>query len=121
MTTNGELTRLAAKAAGFNGTVTEYENGYVEMGLSNHFNPNGGNVWNPLRIDGDALRLVVKLGLLLDCRYTDPILMKYNKVTYWVDPSKSTELYFDDVELDFYAATRRAIVRAAAEIGKSIK
>lgn len=55
--------------------------------------------WNPLTNDGDALRLAVKLG---------------------IDVSKAQLVYYDKTSNDPYAATRRAIVRTAAEIGKAI-
>ena len=55
-------------------------------------------VWNPLEHDGDALRLAVKLHLLEHS---------------WLGDMSN--------EPDPYAATRRAIVRAAAEIGKEMK
>ena len=54
--------------------------------------------WNPLTDDGDALRLAVKLKL-------------------WTHSGMGA--FLD--EPDPYAATRRAIVRAAAEIGKAMK
>lgn len=59
--------------------------------------------WNPLTDDGDALRLVVKLGI---------------DVVFWegfVTAEYEREMYKDDP----YAAVRRAIVKAAAEMGKS--
>ena len=56
--------------------------------------------WNPLTDDGDALRLAVKCLPFITLRYTRE------------DWEKSGE--------DGYAATRRAIVRAAAEIGRSM-
>lgn len=64
--------------------------------------------WNPLTDDGDALRLVVKLQLLVDlddegCYVVSEILPL--RESYSTDP---------------YAATRRAITRAAAEIGKAM-
>lgn len=58
--------------------------------------------WNPLTDDGDALRLAVKLGIL----------------------NLDDALFCGDGSIDFqdepYAATRRAIVRAAAEIGRAM-
>jgi hypothetical protein len=54
--------------------------------------------WNPLTDDGDALRLAVKLNL-------------HRAI------AEAHRLVSNDV--DFYAATRRAIVLAAAEIGRS--
>lgn len=60
--------------------------------------------WNPLLDDGDALRLVVKLGLIDEYKWKAPI----------------TGAIFDECNRDWYAATRRAIVVAAAEIGKAM-
>jgi hypothetical protein len=59
--------------------------------------------WNPLTDDGDALRLAVKLRLTphIDGNLTDC--------------EDCTVAHLDDP----YAATRRAITRAAAEIGKA--
>ena len=99
-----ELLELAAKAAGY-----EYakHGGYIVVdGIP-------GN-WNPLTDDGDALRLAVKLGLMID------IQNKVNATSVWTtDESGSAD--FDAAHgKDPYAATRRAIVRAAAEIGKAI-
>ena len=61
--------------------------------------------WNPLTDDGDALRLAVKLNLF----------NTRSKGYEWPD----AEL-FARHEDDPYAATRRAITRAAAEIGKAM-
>jgi len=54
--------------------------------------------WKPLTDDGDALRLAVKLGIL----------------------EHAASLSQFQNESDPYDATRRVIVRAAAEIGKSM-
>lgn len=59
--------------------------------------------WNPLTDDGDALRLAVKLGLY----DLDDLLFQFG-----TDP-------LIDTGIDPYAATRRAIVRAAAAIGSA--
>ena len=87
--TDFELTRLAFKAA-FSGTdLTE--------DMMRH--------WSPLTDDGDALRLAVKLrigNLWAMQEWSRQDLQEAN--TAWIS--------------DPYAATRRAIVRAAAEIGK---
>ena len=67
--------------------------------------------WNPLTDDGDALRLVVKLRMALDAGGVTP---------------KSETIYVGGLEgflaseptgPDIYAATRLAIVRAAAAMG----
>lgn len=69
--------------------------------------------WSPLTDDGDALRLAVKLRLSIknsDIRAN--VLAQVEHGTGW---HTCTEPHGSD---DF-AATRRAIVRAAAEIGKA--
>jgi hypothetical protein len=62
--------------------------------------------WNPLTDDGDALRLAVKLSfdIHVDSNLTEVIYL-----------NETTEAHLGDP----YSATRRAIVRAAAEIGKA--
>ena len=65
----------------------------------------GHSVWNPLTDDGDALRLAVKLQLLID-------LDDSSCYVAGEEPSLR-EQYGSDP----YAATRRAIVRAAAAMG----
>ena len=69
--------------------------------------------WDPLTDDGDALRLAVKLHIDLDA-YANAVRC-CKSVDF--DDSEGTEAWesFGD---DPHAATRRAIVRAAAEIGK---
>lgn len=62
-------------------------------------------VWNPLIDDGDALRLAVKLKIgIQPCRN-------------WCDTTDGTIVLHENNNGDEYAAARRAIVRAAAEIG----
>jgi hypothetical protein len=76
-------------------------------------NDAGHGYWNPLTDDGDALRLAVKLGL--------NIMQQPDCAEPWVDicgpDVEADELYGTDP----FAATRRAIVRAAAEIGRVMK
>lgn len=69
--------------------------------------------WNPLKDDGDALRLAVKLGILF---LIDVQCGKVVKKTVVTDGKTKHEVNHDG---DPYAATRRAIVLAAAEIGRS--
>jgi hypothetical protein len=71
----------------------------------------GERPWNPLTDDGDALRLAVKLGLTIN-PYKRGIFVSRDE-----DEPVITEEWSDDD----YAATRRASVRAAAEIGRSMK
>ena len=67
--------------------------------------------WNPLTDDGDALRLAVKLKFLID---VDGFFC--TTVTDGATADKC-ELHNGEPEV----ATRLAIVKAAAEIGKSMK
>ena len=68
--------------------------------------------WNPLVDDGDAFRLSVKLNIAV--RRSDEYDASYAVSPY--DPTLISE-----TDADPYAATRRAIVRAAAEIGRTMK
>lgn len=109
--TDKELLELAAKAAGIE---IEWYAPNVEVWDFAQV-PN----WNPLTDDGDALRLAVKLNLIVGaygsyasvCRTFAPKANYPDEITVW----------HSEVNNDPYAATRRAIVRAAAEIGKEIK
>lgn len=60
--------------------------------------------WNPLIDDGDALRLAVKLGFISPGRWPDAGLIACQ------------QLAERGGAIDWYAATRRAIVRAAAAL-----
>lgn len=69
-----------------------------------------GDNWNPLTDDGDAFRLAVKLGIGLGFEQeTVSAYQHYPHDDYFVE-------YIDEQEPA--AATRRAIVRAAAAIGE---
>jgi hypothetical protein len=70
--------------------------------------------WNPLTDDDDALRLAVKLGI-------DITFEAFGSVMAGKDaPALGFWCACEDIGSDVYAATRRAIVRAAAEIGRSM-
>ena len=104
--TEHKLLELAAKAAGY--SIEQHVNYKHSPHLM--FALNGKN-WNPLTDDGDAFRLIVKLNLLIMPYPIDGAV----RVTRLDQPD--TIEHFGD---DHYAATRRAIVRAAAEIGKEM-
>ncbi|MHC2144556.1 hypothetical protein [Pseudomonas sp. 210_17 TE3656] len=76
--------------------------------------------WNPLINDGDALRLAVVMGsadrLGVAIHIVEPFDGDTGPYT-WIDAEKFGEFnhYHGD---DPFAATRRAIVEAAAEIGR---
>lgn len=93
-----DLLKLAAKAAGIEVDPANMDTPIVSIITTD------GDWWNPLEDDGDALRLAVRLritphidGNLTDCE-------------------GCTEAHLSDP----CAATRRAIVRAAAEIGRAM-
>ena len=91
-----DLLEKAAKAAGID---LEWEG------------PHSPRKWNPLTDDGDALRLAVKLRMMVDCvRGADVIEIFVN--------GEIRHIGIDITDSDPYAATRRAIVRAAAMIGE---
>jgi len=101
-----ELLELAAKAAGIETFRTS---------AGNLVTDNNGKSWNPLTDDGDALRLAVKLGLQVE-------IDGHNKREFVV--VRTSE--YNPIEirqtknLGAEQATRRAIVRAAAEIGRAM-
>lgn len=105
LNTDKELLELAAKAAGVEGEWVENSllDDYYKLPTTGILMWSDGrrHIWNPITSSGDALRLAVKLRLL------------------W-DEMELFDLYFDSNANDSYTATRRAIVRAAAEIGKNI-
>jgi hypothetical protein len=67
--------------------------------------------WNPLEDDGDAFRLAVKLQFRIDIMPWGAEAAKWNDYN---STGSEAEQHKDDP----YKATRRAIVRAAAEIGR---
>lgn len=99
---NRELLKLAAKASGELPPSWYGNDAYFDGVLSR---------WNPLADDGDALRLAVKLGLAV-YHWADEICVFNGNGTINVDIARTG---------DVYAATRRAIVIAAAEIGRSME
>jgi len=72
------------------------------------------DVWNPLLDDGDAFRLAVKLGLHVFCPDAEPVAVA--RFYPWDDKSRAAVRVFE-ADGDPAAATRRAVVRAAAALG----
>ena len=101
--TDRELLTLAAKAAGIGGPIVEA--GRI-LYICNEQSPLG--IWAPLTDDGDALRLAVKLGISVAqwMGNVSSLLPRANK--------EFNEEHGDDA----HAATRRAIVRAAAALAE---
>ena len=96
--TDRELLEAAAKAAGY--WAAEF-NCPANLPHKN---------WNPLTDSGDAFELAVKLRLTVNCSYDD--------VTLCGQEFTQKEVFIERNGEDPLAATRRAIVRAAAELGK---
>ncbi len=109
--TDRELLELAAKAAGkkvscvgdgrYGGNVVFYADNLY---------------WNPLADNGDAFELLAKLRLDIDFE-------KLYMVSVWCPPWNEwvTEYSDDGMGTDIAEKTRRAIVRAAAEVGRNMK
>ena len=112
-----ELLELAAKAARLKIDKSEYNGGGSgNTGFDILGNAvldwHNGKKWNPLRDDGDALRLAVKLKL--DVMFFEgfgEVIVESNDASV-----RCSELYGADT----MPATRRAIVRAAAEMGRRV-
>ena len=88
--TDRELLESAAKAAG----IAHVTPMMIEWGK-----------WNPLEDDGQALRLAVHLGFINPGQWP---CAGYNEADKMLQETGT---------VDWYAATRRAIVRAAAAMG----
>lgn len=108
--TDRELLELAAKAAGL-GKPYKW-NGWPYPKKSQFIDENNNiTFFDPLTDDGDALRLAVKLRFIVNIS----------------DLMERTRVLYDGCHVDYkhkgdpYAATRRAIVRAAAEIGRNMQ
>lgn len=101
-----ELLELAAKAAGI----------HLTWGGPDKDMPRRTDtldLWIPHTDDGDALRLAVKLNMCVTS-FTDEQMVGY------VVNGEGHNVR-EDPGQDPYAATRRAIVRAAAEVGRQMQ
>lgn len=102
-----ELLESAARAAGY-GELRILDDSSIIV---------NSRRWNPLADDGDALRLAVKLGIGVS---------SFMDESYSGENNVARARHFDFEEIDEHsddnggmeAATRRAIVRGAAELGK---
>lgn len=116
--TDRELLEMAAKAAGLEikpppaWAEGEWEGLIVfRNGGLHHTN------WNPLEDDSSALRLAVKLGMNL--ALVPGRAFAVAACGFDVNGAPNAEVVEPHAD-DPYAATRRAIVRAAAEIGRGM-
>lgn len=116
-TTDRDLLELAAKAAGIRydkEASKPHPKSGAFWGLWLVFDgeppEHARRHWNPLTDDGDALRLAVKLRLEFE----------WWKTGISANHASTPIMPIEHVGDDACAATRRAIVRAAAEIGKAM-
>ena len=109
--TDQQLLELAAKAAGIEVYWCDSNSCFWLADESDSF--------VPFDHDGDALRLAVKLrmDLLFDDKAIEVNATYHPKQ---IDGETIFPWAWESIEPDPYAATRRAIVRAAAEIGKTM-
>ena len=108
-----KLLEMAAKAAGIDLYAVWGEFGHFEGYRNGSLT---GDVWNSLTDDGDALRLAVRLRIqVTPGTYNKDEFSAYNGERH----AEAHEWYAPGVQ-DECAATRRAITRAAAEIGKGM-
>ena len=127
--TNREMLKFAAKAAGLHvGFERDGEDrgrydlywSIVHNQLVWHGKSTGSEYprpifWNPLIDDGDALRLAVKLGIeIIPDLQVNEVRTAFMVGSYGYNTA-------EEIGTDPLAATRRAIVRAAAEIGRRMK
>ena len=101
--TDRELLELAAKAAG----KTNWQS-------QTRWDSEGVPYWNPLTDDGDALRLAVKLGIRVEPSPRGCSVMWPGGAGLRVETILNSTIGADSA-----TSTRRAIVRAAAEIGRA--
>ena len=111
-----ELLELAAKAAGMEVWTDIDGNLYTSMQDLIE------KSWNPLTDDGDALRLAVKIGMGVLYETQEFMGGRVVEVSYNIDEDEGTcKVVTERLGDDPYAATRRAIVRAAAETARQEK
>lgn len=118
MKSDRELLELAAKA------ISIHPIAFASNGDVIHRLPGGGpesclaTAWNPLKDDGDALRLAVKCGIAIQLH---PAWV-YARAVIPADHLKWMEITEGwGISKDAMPSTRRAIVRAAAAIGEAMQ
>ena len=110
--TDKELLELAAKAA----DIELWHEDVFTKGLTQKISQSGILCWNPLTDDGDALRLAVQLSFIVSREYTE---VGKEAVVFYLNEIQHQMRCVVPHGNNPYAATRLAIVRAAAEIGKA--
>ena len=115
--TDKEMLELAAKAAGVNGHHPNDKDPGLHLASEPSYSQGVWTYWNPFLDDGDALRLAAKLKISIGWTIGNAVWAMY-------EPSQLA--FYESCERpdgsqNESSATRRAIVRAAAEIGRSMK
>ena len=105
-----ELLELAAKAAGLqiNRRAQAERDALIDPTTASLWINSESTAWNPLRDNGPALRLAVKLNIRFSGEWNGASVALHG-----------VQEFHESNGDDPCAATRRAIVRAAAEIGKA--
>ena len=111
-----ELLEMAAKASGFD--FVQWTSGAWTFGEKTECRPEGGDVWNPLVDDGDALRLAchLEIDILFTHDDVEAIATQYAQaedqelISPWACENFKKQ--------DKATAAKRAIVRTAAAIQK---
>lgn len=121
--TDRDLLELAAKAAGY---TLVWGDEYIVDGenidctdlpyVRSNQQDEADWYWNPLEDDGDALRLAVKLEIT-PSKHEDTVVASRSAI--WRSGSAHCSFWEPSGD-DPCSATRRAITRAAAEIGKAM-
>lgn len=116
MINDRELLELAAKACGFEilSAFQAQRDKFLNQEHKGLYIKNGSFKWNPIKNDGDALRLAIDLSIQINT--FENRNGWFAETTYYIDGIYNDEhVAFGD---DKYAAIRRAIVLSAANIGK---
>ena len=109
-----ELLELAAKAAGIE--IVPCTCNYEEWPFKYAEGQGKRGHWNPLVNDGDALRLAVSLSIRAIPKERSAYAEHWEKNIYVREPMKAK----GREERSLHEVMRRAIVRAAAEIGRTM-
>lgn len=109
-----QLLELAAKSVGINGTWCQFPGMIQRHGFDGAiYDEVECEYWNPLADDGDALRLAVDLSLQVKPCETGVDVCDEAGGEVWCE--------FTEPNSCHYQMTRRAIVCAAAEMGKAMQ
>lgn len=106
MNTDRELIEWAAKAAGI---CLEWD-GHPDLWVPLYYKGKAYHSWDPLDDDGEAFRLALTVGINIFNGMAEA--QRYFGGRVWASE--------DEMLDDPLAATRRAIVRTAAKIGKAM-